>query len=235
MPDFDPFALSSGLPEDYIGTIESAAFITDPKYNNGETVLLELTVVSPDPEVGTQSQRYPCGPQWRSYDGGQTIEHPNENAKINRQTAYGVLIQKALDVAGDVLRSRVSNYPLGPRDSRTWVGLTFRWQAEEEEKRFRDRQTGEEVTRRTRRIWPVELVGTDETAGASGDGDTEELSAGGVTVRIPSTLAAAVREAAKTSERHSDFVDAVMELPGAITHKDLLRAAANEKFYAGLR
>lgn len=231
--EYDPLATSTGLPDDYDATVVEARFFTDPKYNDGNTLLAQLLVESEDPEIGQQDLRYPFGPEWRTFDTGKTAEHPRDGKKLvspNRNTAYGQLIFRAISDNESAMRARLAEVPAGPRAAEFWIGMTAHWNIEETSKTFNDRNTGQQVTRASRRWWPSQIGFSAVTVQKP---TLTELNAGGIVLELPQTLAALVKSLAAT-KNHSDFIDAVLEQDGAIQYPNLIAALEKPEFYAGL-
>jgi len=150
--DFDP-----GIKDDYIGTIREAHF---EKGDNGTSLVLEINA-----EDGAEvRQFYRCGPDWDTYDGGETIEHPSKTSP-NANTQLAEFTKKAMKSGAEATireRSKALN-SLGPKTSQLWAGLTFHWSVETKHVSFTN-SAGELIERDTARAFPDEFIGVDETA-----------------------------------------------------------------------
>jgi hypothetical protein len=146
-PAHDPWSTETGLLTDYEGEVIEAWFTTDPKYNDGKTLLFVMKMKTDDADNPEWEERYGCGPDWGSYDGGETAEHPKGDTKrFNKNSQYGHLIDKALECgAGEALASRGT-----PRSAKVWVGTKWFFEAETKEVNFKDAQ-GEQVKREVTR------------------------------------------------------------------------------------
>lgn len=171
---------SSGFLTGFTGTVEDSFFGTDPRYNNGETLLLqwEITVgeVTQDDYDGevpeTLTVSFPCGKDWITEDG-VTAEHPRGKETFHSSSIYGKLI--------DAVTGKVANYgdiasrtdgadlevelgPLmamleergDPTDASVWKGLELAF-AEVCFDYGENRKTGERMV--ANRTMPVGVVG----------------------------------------------------------------------------
>lgn len=112
--EFDPWQLTSGLPDDFDFTINDSFFEFDPNYNDGQTLVLKLEGVG-DGEVGEQTLMFPCGDGWETPDKGQTAQREDGKRKgFNKSSGYGLLIGAAVECgAGDALRVKGSPMQAG--------------------------------------------------------------------------------------------------------------------------
>ena len=120
--DFDEFATDSGLKDDFDAVVVGALF-SPGEY--GTTLTLNLRADDGD-EVDAM---YRCGPDWATFDGGQTIEHPSKKLKLNARSQLAVLTRHAMTAgAEDVIKKRsAANGKIGPRGAVIWPGLKFHW------------------------------------------------------------------------------------------------------------
>jgi hypothetical protein len=82
--EFDPYAGSSGLKDDFDGVIVDAWAELDTQ-NAGNRTNAWLKILADDGEE--VSNRYGLGSDWASYDGGETIEHPKGAREAGSCTA----------------------------------------------------------------------------------------------------------------------------------------------------
>lgn len=238
---FDPFAGDTGLKDDYDGTIIEAWFSTSSEYNNGQTLLFFAKVAADDGDE--EELRYPCGPDWGSFDGGETAEHPKGDKKtFNNRTAYFQFINAAMSAGGeDDLRRRSEGLGnKGPMAAALWVGTRWHFEVHEEPMKFRDRTTGEMIERVVTRTLPTKYLGekngdtptVSTTAPASaptGGSSSDPLAA------LSPTDQAIARAKAKELD-HGKWVEAVLTLPGAVTSDILVASLGDENgLYATLR
>lgn len=201
----DPFALSSGLIEDFEGRIEDAYFTFDANYNSGNTLVLKLDVEALDPDAraafegGRTVLMYPCGRDWEPAENGKRATHP-KSAKFNKNSGVGMLVAAAMGSGAEqVLRERAGD--AGPTDANIWVGLSFRFVRRE----FSFNLGGETVT--TNRMLPVEYLGgenTSENTGGIPDGLKDMVLSG-----IDETVLTALRGIAAECSTAQEFAGKV--------------------------
>src|SRR5437762_1581166 len=136
MSEKDPWKPPSGLLSDYEGTVVDAWFGIDTQYNP-DTTLLWLKMQTDVPETPEFVEKYSCGGDWKSFDGGKTIEHPkmdSTNPVPNKNSAYGKLITAAVQAAGKEGMERELRNAGHPREASTWVGT--KWFMESVENTF---------------------------------------------------------------------------------------------------
>lgn len=254
---FDPFAGESGLKDDYDGVIEDAWFGTNDKY--GDTVLLHLALRADDGDE--VENRYPCGPDWATYDGGATVEHPKGGAKMfNVNTRVMSLIKAMMATeAESVLRERskagpVQNderkgdLPAGPKAASLYKGLRFHWNAHKEMKGYKDKETGEWKDQEVTIVLPTAFLGVEDGSDAAGGatGSTSTAASPSASTPAPAAatpppsnsnpvLIAALKQVAKTAPDYNAFVDGAMEVEGVMADNDLMGKVADEAFYQSLR
>lgn len=253
--EFDPFAGETGLKANYEGEI------TDAFFQSADFGLrLNLKVV--DIATGEEDEKfYSCGPDWGSYDGGETCEHPKGDKKgFNNQTAIFELISSAFSSGAEEelrRRSREQFDGKGPKAAGIWKGLRFYWEAKTEEKSYIDKDDGNKrKTREVTRILPTKFLGVGDGAVATGGTTSPATSASpaptGAPASTPSPAAPAsstpslaemglpddqvvqIKVKAKTTT-YGEWVDFVMALPDTINNGTLMAAIGEESFYTGLK
>jgi hypothetical protein len=139
----DTFELSSGLIDDYTGTITDAYFGYDAAYNNGGTCLLKLVVSADDKTLfdgGETTQIYTVGEGFEPINNGAQVAHESGKTKnFNKQSGIGLLIQSVSEIDGglDILRGRGEAF-----DANIWKGLHVEFYAKE----FNAKINGEDRT-----------------------------------------------------------------------------------------
>jgi hypothetical protein len=120
--EYDEFDTDKGLKDDFDGVIQSAMFAPG---EYGTTLTLNLLAEDGD-EIDAM---YRVGPDWATFDGGQTIEHPSKKVKLNSRSQASVLVRAAMDAGAEkVIRERsAANDKIGPRGTVIWPGLKFHW------------------------------------------------------------------------------------------------------------
>lgn len=127
----DLFEVSTGLADDFDAMVVEARFACDAGYNQGQSMLCHVTLLSPDPEVGEQKVMYSTGNGWTSPDGGKTIIHERNRVTFNQTSNYGKLIKRLVELGmKDLLNSR----GIAPFDSGMLLGAKLHWKREEAEK-----------------------------------------------------------------------------------------------------
>lgn len=232
----DVFSTASGFADDFDGMVVDAQFAPDMQYNSGQSMLLQLEIVSDDPDVGVQKIMYPVGAGWQSFDGGKTVVHEKKKWKFLGTTIYGKVLTQMLETLGldDTLRQR----GFAPFDANMWIGFRAHWQRAEIE--FKG--TGAPAS--TSRLFPTKSYGfasTEEVqrilAGSVPvfEGNAAPISSStqansGMIPNAPSAtlggsvnttgnqgespIVMALRTIAQTSENYADFVKNALRVPG---------------------
>lgn len=214
--EFDPFATETGFKSDYDGVIEDAWFATSEK--GGDNIMFFASIKADDGEE--VENRYSCGGDWATYDGGETVEHPKGSRKgFNSQTKYAGLLAAAMTCEGaeGVLRERSMSgpktddgIPLGPRSAALWKGTKWHWIAVEKDYDFPDKEKpGERVTGKSITVKPTAFLGVVGDAAAGGTATSTGVPAASSTPGVPaasSTPAATAPSAASTTEVPADLL-----------------------------
>lgn len=248
--EFDPWAWESGLTDNATGPVAKAWFAPDPQM--GPNYLLHLEIEDPNLAEGSTIEKYGIGPDWRSFDGGQTVEHPkgaekrfNQNSQVAKLGGQFMEIGAPMRQQGD------------PRRAATFVGLNCRWERTEIGKNFND------PTKAVTRLWPVEFLGLADgspgqvsqsgdahNTGAPSDAEiaaraqaaTQGQPTNGQTPLDPALTGMPYKDQIKMQMMakqfgHSDWVDQVMDaVPSSLEHPEVVSAFADESgLYARLR
>lgn len=260
----DPWSTETGLVSDYEGTVVDAWFGTDPKVGGGLTLIAHWKLATDSPENPEVEERWTCGPDWASYDGGETAEHPKgPDKRFNKNSQYGHLIDKIVDLgAGGTLAERGT-----PRTAKVFVGTKWYMEAEVKPYSFKDKDDPTKIiSGESSRNYPTKFLGVGDvtvpatqspspTAGATPSAPstvvpTAEATASPSPAPAPAaapvasgdpfslldpTVAAQAKLLAK-AKSYSDWVDAMLELPGVAENNDLVMQLAEEGgLYASLR
>lgn len=173
--DFDPFALSTGLPDKLDVVIDEAWFEFDPQYNDGQTLLLKFNVTANDDEFGEHGKgtlQYGCGTGWTAADRGARAERDDGAKKgFNQSSAYGLFIAAALncDGAENVLRGEGRG---DPRLASMWTGLS--WHLDRKERDY-----GGDIGK-VSRLLPTQFLGEGGGGGATKPAGPAKKAAGPV-------------------------------------------------------
>lgn len=129
--DYDPFAPSTGLPDDFDAVVKAAWFEYDPEFNNGQSLVLKLTLQTDEEDFGkdgngTGDLLLSTGKGWTTNDRGATAVRDDGNTRkgFHQSTAYHLWIDGAIkcDGAEKVLRSADRG---DPRKAAMWVGTAW--------------------------------------------------------------------------------------------------------------
>ena len=223
--DEDLWGTESGLFSDYQGKVVDCWFGNDSKVGNGQVLILFLKMQTDVPEHPEWTERYTCGPDWQTIDGGKTAVHPTKK-KFNSNAQAGIFVDKALAVgAGPDLKSR----GLPPTDAAAWLGTSWYMEAVERTGKLQDGTDFKSV-----RNYPSKFLGIDGNmvmAGTPRPQDSVAESSGGTTGVLAGLDEVAVAQMtgwAKTLT-HTEWLDRVMELEGVTANEELVIALTDEQ------
>lgn len=210
---FDPFALSTGLPDKFEGTVTEPYFAFNPEVNNGETLLFMIDVKTDDNELGEDgvvSLRFPCGAGWEAAEKGQlAVREDGKKKGFNQNSGMGNYVEALMGSgAVDDLRAKADEH--GPMRATLTEGMKFFW----ERKDYASTINGEEA--KWSRTLPVKYLGngkgsSSKPAAATGkpvkespdaEGDETPTATGGV----DPGLLAKIKVRAKKAETHDEFM-----------------------------
>lgn len=236
--DFDPWEVSSGLPDRITVRMDNPHFGTDAQINNGQTCLFiaEGTIVD-GLEEGQSSdfnQFFTCGDGWEATSKGQrVVREDGKPRKFNENSNYGRFFRSLYNAAKeqgleDELRKRGTPY-----DAATWQGLyTY---LEREPYSFNDSKTGEKVERSRLVVRRIEKMGDAKITNGSGAGEVVERSSvrGNGSTEVAATglddrLVAKLRAVARQCESHPQFVEKAFSMDGVLDNADAEAAVMDE-------
>lgn len=210
---------AGGLIDHYVGEIEDAWFSTDSRYNDGQTLLMFWKMQTDNVDVPELEERFSCGRDWESMDGGKTAEHPQGKNKFHPSSLYGKIIQRSVNEFGirELLESRGESY-----EAAIWPGLRFEMSREAVD-------YGGEIGKKDR-ILPQRFMGV---VGDGGDGAPAPSPAAPAPVtsildELDPALVEQLKALRADSTSHPQFVDRCMDLQGVIGNDKLVRAIATE-------
>lgn len=236
MAEYDPWALTTGLPDDIDIAIQDAWFEFDPEYRDGEVCVLKLKCIVDDEDNPETELLYSCGDKWEPADKGATTQRiDGKKGNFNQNSAYGLFIAAAVEAgAKDVLVERGT-----PMEAEIWKGLRFHMN----QKEFKYKFQGQDEETVINRLLPTEYQGTvGETAAkakgtkkASGskaaDTKTTKVEVGGegegegetapATNGASKVVLAKLRKLAKDAESEDDFLAAAFEVPEVDASQEL--------------
>lgn len=226
--DDDLWGTDSGLFTDYEGTVIDAWFNVDTNIQNSPTFLF-LKMGTDNESHAEWTERYNCGPDWQSVDGGETVVHPTK-MKFNRQSQAGILVDKAVELVGDDIRSWGS-----PLTAKTWLGS--RWYMEAVTRQGTRRDTQEKWT--STRNYPARFLGKGEAAGEESVGTVgrgvPEVGEHEGAVNVDAPILQMMKKLANDGLTHEQWMDKVLELPGALDNDELIRSLPKPGFYESMK
>jgi len=205
MTEKDPWEPESDLVSDYAGEAVDVWFAVDANLNDSPTFLFikMKTDNEQHPEI---TERYNCGPDWRSYDGGETVVHPTRTTFSGRSQA-GTLLAKIKELgAAPAMKARGA-----PTIAKTWVGTRWWMEAVSKPYKLRDGTEGVSV-----RNYPSRFLGTEE--------DGEEIISAVEASRevVDSPIMRIITSLAKDLP-HKEWVDKVLDVDGVLADDELVR------------
>lgn len=213
---YDPYALSSGLLDDFTGEITEAYFGTDAAYNSGDTVLLILELATDNPDTPTITEKLSCGTGWVIENQGASVASENgRNRNFNKNSRVGLFLAHAAEAGAlDTLRGRGT-----PMEAKTFQGLTFHWN--------RKPITGYDGQVKDV-LLPSEFLHDGKAAVSSnGNGNGSAPAESGVSAALLAKLKAAAKKAAD----HSEFIDAGFAIDGVTGNAEAEALVVDEAFY----
>lgn len=215
---------SSGLLDEYEGTVAEAWFDTDLDYQNGEALLLhwQVTDIVADGAAHDEiTEKFSVGAGWSAVDNKQRAEKEYGDSDFNENSKYGRIIDRvatnegAFEGALDVVAERGDE-----KDATVWEGLRFRFARETVD-------YGGEIGERTF-IMPVEFLGVaDEVSEVGKSNGSSEASR--------EELVEKLTELAKEVDSHTEFLAKAADVEGVVDNDALFEQVADESedgFYA---
>ncbi len=210
MAEFNPWALSSGLPEAFTGQVKEAFFGYDDQYQDGDKCVLTLMIQTTETDIGEDGMLkvlYGLGDGWEPKNKGQQAEHEGGKPKaFNKSSAIGQLIQATFDVIGeDALIEKGM-----PWDAEIWNGMNYDW----ERKSFTGTFGGEK--REWGRVLPVAVAEGGSTATkakgatkkAAAKAETEETGDGAT---LPFKIKSTLKKIAAENADHDSYMEAAYD------------------------
>lgn len=240
--EFNPWQLSSGLPESFTGKVQDSFYAFDDNYQDGEAALLKWEVLADDPEIGESgvlTLMYPVGKGWEPKSKGAGVAHESGKAKnINRSSGLGLLIAALLEVCGEEIVDKGN--PLD--DAGIFKGMSFDF----ERRDFEANIGGEKIT--YNRMLPVavaeggggEVKASKKSAKKSSKkDDAEDNGADGeggdaAEVKLPAKVRIALKKLAKECDNHDEFVERAFEEIDGVEGDDAVEAAVMDSSDAGI-
>lgn len=122
--EFDPFALSSGLPlADTNCTVTAVDFKFDTSYS-ADACVAAITFQPDDEGQEPQEQLYSCGKGWEPLDRGRAVGHTSgRSVNFNGQSNYGKFLAAAFACEGFLDEARASGFT--PQQAELLEGRRF--------------------------------------------------------------------------------------------------------------
>ena len=148
----DDWTTSSGLPDNFAGTIIGASFGYRAEYANGEIPLFLPVIDGPDLDDPIE-QGFSIGKGWNVVNGGKSVEH-GKKERFTKSSLMGKLVTRIVTDLKVPMQGRGKS-----RDAATWVGLNCFWKREKIE-------YGEDIGN-TDHIMPFEFLGFENAGGGN--------------------------------------------------------------------
>lgn len=208
MDEKDPWEPESDLFSDYAGEVTDAWFAVDPNLNDSPTFLF-LKMKTDSERMPEVTERYNCGPDWKSYDGGVTAVHPTRTTFSERSQGGKLLAAVAETGAAPTMRGRGS-----PATAETWVGTRWYMEAVRTPYKLRDGQEGVST-----RNYPKQFLGTAEDGEVITPIERPFPDEGTV---VDSPIMRIISDLAKDLP-HKEWVDKVLDVDGVLADNELVR------------
>lgn len=260
--EYDEFRTTTGLKDDYDGTITDGYF---GKPQSGGDRLQSFLKVSAD-DGDEVELRYGIGADWETFDAGKTVEHPRDKY-FNNRTAWAEFFTAAIKVgAKEELGKRSAKLERrGPKDSRLFVGLRFHFNVVTETMQLPKldelgqpvRDEKGQVVREPReisRVLPTAYLGTtDDAAPAASPGKAKATKKAAGTTQTAAPMeepqssngdeapfglekAQLVKLKAKAKTMtHEAWMDWVTDQDEFVENDELISNVGDEEFYASLK
>lgn len=200
--DFDPFAGSDGLLDDFDVEIQEVTFEVNLSLDDtGEKLFAHVTGRTDDDDQPEFDEYFGLGTGWETTDGRTVGRADGRRKGFNKSTKYQLWIAGAVDAgAGDVLRKR--DPELGPMNAAIWEGLTFHVNRKEHD-------YGGDIGKKGILV-PTEFKGEAKGKAAAKAEAPTTASGNGVSAALKAKL----KKIAKASESLDEFIDQAFAVDG---------------------
>lgn len=218
------WATSTGLLDQYEGTIEESWFAYDPNYRDGEVPLLHWrisNVVTEEEAPDEIVEKFSIGSGWQVVDNGATVEHESgRNKPFNRNSKYGMIIQAVIDNEDGAFEGGLAALQErgDPIEANVWEGLRFEFERVEYD-------YGGEIGVRDF-ILPVAFVGEEDAPSSNGNGSSQASR---------ESLEKKLKALAKKAADHDEFVELATDLDAVVDDDELFASVVDDSdqgFYA---
>ena len=246
--------VSTGLRDDFDGTINDVAFTYDSEYNNGNSLVarIEINDDTADPEMvekfgPTEDLLESLGSGWEDDKKGRAAKREDGKDPDAFQSScnYMVFINAAMDCgAEDVLRARLSSGAY-PWNAELLEGLQFHFNRSEYTPYNWNDKTDEEKSKgKPSRLLPTAFLGEVGESKAAprraavkdADDEPEEKPAKAAASSdggMGAAMKVKLKKVAKESDTHDEFMErAFSEIDGSEDFEDVVADDSDEGFYA---
>ncbi len=116
----------SGLSDDFDFEVIAAKFEVRANYNEGRTPVIVLYGKSDDPDVDVDEVFFSVGTGWNVIDKGERVVHEKGRKKFIKSSAYGRLIERAVELAPEVFTSKRGL----PTEAKVWQQTKWHFKRE---------------------------------------------------------------------------------------------------------
>lgn len=212
MDEFNPYKPGTGLKSDFPAPILNGVF------SDGQIILM----------LNADGEEYPVkygiGSGWESYDGGDSVKHPNgPKTLFNSNTGYSDFMSSAWDAgAKDIMMERVTTHG-GPTHANNWNLLIFHWEVIQRPGRgVKKDENGQDMTdEQGKKIWedrsfsrllPVKYLGVIDTGDVPSAVNVSSAPTLDPLTVLDAATAGKVRNAGKDSPTYESFIDTMLKL-----------------------
>ena len=210
----------SGLFTGYEGTVGDAWYMTDPQVGDGQVFQLHLEmrdIDQPAPDGKAEwIERFSLGQDWKSMDGGKTVQHPSKNT-FNKRSQMGRLVDRLVEIIPEgILQNR------SPRQAESFIGMRFHMEEETSQKGTQWEST---------RNFPTKFLGIESASqrkALNGQAVAPSAKDGAAWVEYLGEGVTAVRGCAELAADHPGFLNLVLDIPGMADDNALVTALAED-------
>lgn len=235
----DPYRGTTGLKDDFDGTIESVTFTYDSDYNDGKTCIARVEIRDhADPKGDPEVVKLSTGSGWEPAQKGRAAEREDgkDPSGFNRSCGYQIFFEGAFDSgAEDVIRAAGL-----PWEAKTLEGLDFH---------FNQVEYVDMNDKKRNRLVPATFLstaGTKKKAAPAVEDDEEEAPAKKAPASksaakpssddaadVPAKVKGKLKKFAQEAESHEEFMElAYSGLDDADAYDTVIDDDSDEGFYA---
>lgn len=233
--DHDPYRGTTGLKDDFDGTIESVLFTYDSEYNDGKTCIARVEIRDhADPKGDPEVVKLSTGSGWEPAQKGQVAERGDgkDPQGFNRSCGYQIFFEGAFDQAEGTIRKAGL-----PWEAKTLTGLDFHFNQVE----YLDMND-----KKRNRLVPSAFLGKSGKSSKDDDTDDDEEPAKAKpasksaakdsnddAAELPAKVKGKLKKFAIEADSHEEFMElAYSGLDDADTYDTVIDDDSDEGFYA---